>query len=133
MDREQKSEEQEVTKTPFELDTSRYTVILKDTSVKVSNQEVQSIYAILKQIISSINKTRAESSQIDIARYKFQIVPLKSNTGQKTFWINSFCNGGSANWKVELYQVADGGKCFFNAKVNLTNSTYFDLIVNSSG
>ncbi len=112
------------------LDTSRYTIILQDTVLKVGSEEVQLLYQILNNIIDSLNKARGR--KIDISEYKFQIVPVKSMGTQKICWVNSFCNGGTTNWKTEIYQVEDGGICFFNTKINLTTLTYFNLVVNSS-
>jgi len=112
------------------LDTSRYTIIPEDTTVQVNNEEVQSIYHILTNVIDSLNKAR--DRKINPAEYKFQIVPLKSVNAQKIFWVNCFCNGGALNWKTQIYQVKDGGMCFFNTRVNLTTLTYSNLVVNSS-
>jgi hypothetical protein len=131
-DSQQKPNENEITNNSFVLDTSRYSIILKDTLTKVSNDEVQSIYKVLKRIIDSINKAHINRSPIDIARYKFQVVPLKSKGVQKLFWVNSFCDSENLKWKEEIYLAKDGGECFFNTKINLTNLTYFDLVVNDS-
>jgi len=114
------------------LDTNKYAIILSDTSLIVTSKEIESLYAIIKRLTDSINKVHIQSSQIEITRYKFQIIPLQSKTGQKLFWVNSFCDKGDTKWKNEIYSVKDGGKCFFNLKINLTTQTYFDLVVNDS-
>jgi hypothetical protein len=111
------------------LDTRRYTIISEDTTFKVSNDDVQLTYQVLKNVVDSLNKHR--NKPLDISQYRFQTVPLPSKNGQRVFWVNSFCNGGDQNWKTQIYQVEDGGKCFFNIKIDLTTMTYFDLFVNS--
>jgi hypothetical protein len=51
--------------------------------------------------------------------------------GEKEIWINFFCNEWeSVGWKTDLMIVLDGGNCYFNLKVNLTNKTYSELIIN---
>jgi len=34
------------------------------------------------------------------------------------------------SWKNDLMIVDDGGNCYFNLKVNLTNKTYSELMIN---
>ena len=51
--------------------------------------------------------------------------------GEKEIWINFFCNEWESDgWKNDLMIVLDGGNCYFNLKVNLTNKTYSELIIN---
>jgi hypothetical protein len=34
------------------------------------------------------------------------------------------------DWRKELFDVMDGGNCFFELKINLTSGKYYDLNVN---
>lgn len=111
------------------LDTSRYTIIIKDTLVSVKNEEIERIHSLCKTIIDSLNNQNNQI-KIDVTRYKFQIIPLKSSLGQSTFWVNAFCSDENFTWKTEILGVEDGGNCYFNSHVNLTTSIYYDLIVN---
>ena len=66
---------------------------------------------------------------IDLTKYKRQIIAVTNDKGEKEVWVNCFCNDANY-WKKEIVQVMDGGKCFFNFKINLTTKKYFDLRVN---
>lgn len=70
--------------------------------------------------------------------------------GNKVIFINSFCESfedltdlditnelsgeeTKINWHDYLIEVSDGGKCFWQMKVNLTSKKYFELIINGEG
>lgn len=71
-------------------------------------------------------------------RYR-QYVCYFDEDGNKIVYINSFCeiptiyeNGKEKqmNWHREMVDVADGGSCYWNMKINMTLRTYDDLIIN---
>lgn len=50
--------------------------------------------------------------------------------GEKEVWINCFCVDVRRDWKKQIVEVYDGGNCFFNLKINLNKSQYYELSVN---
>lgn len=68
---------------------------------------------------------------IDWKLYKKQYCPAINEKGEKEIWINCFCDFGYHDgWKESIVTVSDGGKCYFNLKVNLSQKTYYHLSVN---
>ncbi|WP_340064426.1 hypothetical protein [Ascidiimonas aurantiaca] len=69
--------------------------------------------------------------ELELKDKKRQYVPVINEKGEKEIWINFFCNDWeSDDWKKDLMIVHDGGNCYFNIKVNLTNKTYSELRIN---
>lgn len=54
--------------------------------------------------------------------------------GVRYAWVNCFCSYGPSKrdsyWRTVFIQVDDGGKCYFNLMIDLTNKQYFDMEVN---
>ena len=67
---------------------------------------------------------------LDMKRYKRQYVAVTNNKGEKEVWVNCFCKAMYRDWKQQLIFVRDGGNCYFNLKINLTQNRYYDLYVN---
>ncbi|WP_214225651.1 hypothetical protein [Pedobacter sp. B4-66] len=68
---------------------------------------------------------------IDLKRYKRQYIVLVNKKGQKEVWINCLCAiSDNDDWKTKKIVVYDGGKCYFNLKINLSEKIYFDFQVN---
>ena len=62
---------------------------------------------------------------------KRQYIAVTNNKGEKEIWINLFCGGsGNGHWRSDILIVSDGGNCYFNLKVNLTNKTFSELSIN---
>ena len=60
-----------------------------------------------------------------------QYVPVTLENGDKVVWVNFACEiFEKEKWKNEVLIVMDGGPCFFQLKVNLTNGTYYEYYVN---
>ena len=77
------------------------------------------------------NKWSETGFEIKLKGKKRQYVPIINEKGEKEVWINFFCNDWkSDNWRKDLKLVHDGGNCYFNLKVNLTNKTYSELGIN---
>lgn len=70
--------------------------------------------------------------KIDIStqHYKKQLVPFITSKGEKKVWVNFFCSDSFIDWRREIVQVKDGGDCYFNLVINLSNSSYSDFSVN---
>ncbi len=77
------------------------------------------------------NKWNETGFELKLKGKKRQYVPVINEKGEKEIWINFFCNDWeSDSWKTDLMIVQDGGNCYFNLKVNLTNKTYSELMIN---
>jgi len=67
---------------------------------------------------------------IELNRYKRQYIPVINDKGEKEIWINCFCDTWNTDWKKEIIEVMDGGNCYFQMRINLTEKKYFDFMVN---
>ena len=77
------------------------------------------------------NKWNKTGFELKLKGKKRQYVPVINEKGEKEIWINFFCNDWkSDSWKTDLMIVNDGGNCYFNLKVNLTNKSYSELRIN---
>lgn len=105
-----------------------------------NNSDINEIDVILEK---AIENEAFKSLQIKTLkelknRYR-QYVCYLNNEGNKIVYINSFCkipilyeNGKEKQlkWRSEMVDIADGGNCYWNMKINLTSKTYFDVIIN---
>ena len=142
----------------FDLPNSEYVILPFDTSwywvfkeVKqtiISKAELIEIEKIIETAVEENNKQQNDELsnhnntypenqwtetgfELKLNRFKRQYVPVINKNGEKEIWINFFCeNWGSENWKTDILIVNDGGNCYFNLKVNLTNKTYSELSIN---
>ena len=68
---------------------------------------------------------------IELADYGRQYMSVVSHKGERMVYVNCFCDPTEFNYRdKELVQVEDGGNCFFNFKVNLTEKKIFDFMEN---
>lgn len=67
---------------------------------------------------------------IDLTQYKKQFIPVLNRKGEKEVWVNCFCEDNFNDWKQQIVKVQDGGKCFFNVKINLMTKECYGLRVN---
>lgn len=122
--------------------------LFKDSKpAELNLSEVKEIELILSKCINAYNPKQLKEFEkldkeypgnkyskihfiIDLKRYNQQFVAVINKLGEKEVWVNCFCITSSNNWKREIFQVKDGGNCFFNLKINLTKKTYYDLSVN---
>ena len=65
----------------------------------------------------------------DQSLYKRQYVCYKNKKGEKIVYVDCFCTAYEG-WHKEMMVIDDGGKCFFNLKINLNTKKYFDFMVN---
>lgn len=64
--------------------------------------------------------------------YYRQYIAVITAAGDKEVWINCMCAVASGKWKKQIIRTKDGGNCYFNLKINLTQKIYYDLIVNEN-
>ena len=67
---------------------------------------------------------------IDLKKHKRQYVAIFNSTGEKEVWINCFCDTWNKNWRKSIAIVCDGGNCYFQLKINITQKKYYDFYVN---
>jgi hypothetical protein len=66
---------------------------------------------------------------IDLKDYKRQYVAIENSEDEKEVWINFMCVEFE-NWQKDIIVVKDGGNCFFQLKINLTQKKHYDFYVN---
>ncbi|MCB2410185.1 hypothetical protein [Hymenobacter lucidus] len=95
------------------------------------NRAAEADYADMHKTHSEI-PFRKENYVIDLSAYKKQLVVSVNSKGVKTVWVNCFCSDEAdfPNWKREIVDITDGGNCFFNVRLNLTEGTWEDLQAN---
>ena len=106
---------------------------------------MQNLERILNTAIENYN--RDTENKIMLNQYNRQYIATTNEGGQKEVWLNCFCkekegknrkvikqehkvSTSKENWRKKVVKVFDGGKCYFNLKVNLLTEKYYDFIVN---
>lgn len=138
----------------FTLDTSKIAVLEHPTydysdtvenvkEVKLTNEDFELIEELTKKAIK--NHNRVVEDKIELDNYYRQYVVTENNLGEKEVWVNCFCEESEDrkemrekykiftsrdNWRKEIVYVFDGGKYYFNLKINLSRKQYYDFRVN---
>jgi hypothetical protein len=108
----------------------------------LSTRDFEIIDALLTQCVNTYNKEQELRSKenkpvkiylLDLKRHKRQYIAVVNDKGEREVWVNCFCRAWDRNWKKEIIIVEDGGVCYFNVKINLTNKKYYKLMVNGIG
>ena len=134
-------------------DTSIYTIAPFDSSMNMqsknykstnlSQRDILDIDSIIHVSISEWNSEREvmfnkyyndhpkeqkveNTMLIDITKYKRQYTPIINDKAEKEVWVYCACDG-------YFGPVEDGGKCYFQLKINLTKMTHTHLGINSMG
>jgi len=155
-----KTEKKEIAKKPknqFELDKSNYAIlniepkndwIFKNAKLsKLSQSELIEVEKILKKAVKENNENQKQNLKVhnkkypknkwtetgyelDLNKFQRQYWPVINENGEKVIWINFFCSDNEPISKDNIEMVDDGGNCYFNIKINLTNETYSELSIN---
>lgn len=97
----------------------------------LGKDEIGEVESLLKKAVDEYNARQKSKDQIiNLAEYKRQFVPFVNEKGEKEIWVNCFCSENFDDWRTRVVAVEDGGKCFFNLRVNLTAKKYGNLNVN---
>ncbi|MES2836900.1 MAG: hypothetical protein V4667_05215 [Bacteroidota bacterium] len=72
------------------------------------------------------NKKEKNNMFINLIDYKRQYTPVVNDKNEKEVWVYCACDG---NFGL----VQDGGKCYFELIINLTNKTHTNIGINSMG
>jgi hypothetical protein len=98
------------------------------TATNLTQKDISDIERILEHAVE--NYELFKKGKLDLNFYKRQYIPVKNNLGETEVWVNCFCQIAGEEWKTNIVYVDDGGKCYFNLKINLTKSKYYDFYVN---
>jgi hypothetical protein len=79
------------------------------------------------------NTANAWNINLSSHNYRKQLVVVINKNSEKEVWVNCFCSSDIDYWKKKLVMFEDGGPCFFNFKINLTQNRYYGFFVNSVG
>ena len=97
----------------------------------VLNNEKQKINLKIHNEEYPKNKRTETGFELELKGKKRQYVAVINEKGEKEVWVNFFCDDwGNDNWESDILIVHDGGNCYFNLKVNLTNKSYSELGIN---
>ncbi len=97
-------------------------------SVEEYNQKQEEEFAKWKELDSTLKK---EDFMINLSEYKRQYVPVITETNEAEVWVNAICYWAGERWRKEIIRVDDGGKCYFNVKINLSKKAYNNMTVNA--
>jgi c-di-AMP phosphodiesterase-like protein len=133
----------------IKYDTSYYYIFPKTfVSTDLSVEEIIACENLLKLFIENYNieakkrfdemtkkypdlKFNIREFTIELEEYGRQYMPVVSDKGEKTVYVNCFCDPKEFNNRnKELVQVLDGGNCFFSFKVDIKNKRIFDFMEN---
>ncbi len=127
---------------------SFHTSIFKDvTPTTLQPNEIKIIEKFLYSAVNKYNQQRVKEYEkykkknpsytgnkkdvvINLKEYRIQLIPVLNKKGEKELWVNCFCRSYDIDWKKNLVGVRDGGKCYFNLKINLSKKKYYDFVVN---
>jgi hypothetical protein len=107
-------------------------------AAELTQDELNDVHTLLIACVTNYNNSlpiEHKQKGIDLVKntYKKQLLVVRNKKGQKEVWVNCLCSSGEGNlWKMQILQYEDGGKCFFNFKINLTTREFYDLSINGS-
>jgi hypothetical protein len=130
----------------FKLDSVNRWLIKNAAPASLNSVELNLIDSILRKAIDNYNSDRKiwldsltksnpafslslEDLKINVYSYKRQYLPYLNSNGEKEVWVNCLCDTNK-NWKDGVLIIEDGGKCYFNLIINLSNKSSHTLIVN---
>jgi hypothetical protein len=107
----------------------KYPLFVDAKPTTLTNAEIKAIEEIVgAQILELINTHNARRHSK--STYVRQYVAGLNSKGEKHIWINIFCSNNFTPWKEGVIEVADGGDCAFQMKVNLTTKVVYQFRLN---
>ncbi|MEZ5425679.1 MAG: hypothetical protein R2747_05400 [Pyrinomonadaceae bacterium] len=108
-------------------------IIPEGKRTELNYLEIEQVETLFKQAVEENNKTAREGQKIEnLDKYRLQFIPFLNQQNEKVIWINGFCSN-QPGWEKELVLVKDGGNCYFNLYVNLTQNSFEKFQVNGEG
>ncbi|SEO96834.1 hypothetical protein SAMN05444671_3853 [Flavobacterium sp. CF108] len=92
-----------------------------------------------KAVIDKRSLFLKQQSLKELKERYMQYLCYINDDGDKIVYINSFCkvptiyhNGKEKllDWQNEMIDIADGGSCYWNIKINISTQSYFELMIN---
>jgi len=143
----------------FHLDESEYTILpfsenenyfFKNAKpATLSNEELILIEKLFQKMRIEFNERQAKAIakynqekpnnyqlkktdfELKTEGFKRQYLPVLNQKGEKEVWINFFCHDFDDDiWKTSILNVADGGNCYYNLKINLATKEVYHLRIN---
>lgn len=112
----------------------------------LSEQEVDELYNLVQVFINDYNikeKHRTKQFQkhypkysavvpdtISLIRYRLQLIPAISNTGDKVVYIRGFSSDYFTRWRTRIVHQSDGGSSMFHVTINLSRRVWYKFHVN---
>ena len=99
-------------------------------SFSLTNMNMQAIEKVFKKSLVENNMSKSNR------HYKRQYVPYIDKNGHRCVWINCFCSDYSndySDWKKSIILIQDGGSCYLNLTIDLTDMSYSNFEINGSG
>lgn len=114
------------------IDTSIYLIPTYVRATELTNQELAEVEQLLNKCLAPKRLPTREDleSQIMLSEYRRQYIPYINQKGEKFVWVNCFCADRLEYWKKTVVQVMDGGSCFFNVTINLTEKIFDKIRIN---
>lgn len=118
----------------IKYDAKKHNSIFKTGKfIELRGADFAKLERLIEKAVNEHNKViRSENRIKDLSEYKFQYIAVYNDKIETEVYVNAFCNAYDMDWQKQLVEVYDGGSCFFNLKINLTNSEFYDLMVNGS-
>ena len=121
----------------LQFDINRdYTIFGKNAKpATLSNSEITNIEKMIKKRVLEFNE-HAKHSKVNFGlikkpeKYFKQLIAVENSKGEKEVWVNCCCSVMHNYWKTHIQITEDGGSCYFQLKINLTNNLLYDFSVN---
>ncbi|MBS1646636.1 MAG: hypothetical protein JST67_04795 [Bacteroidetes bacterium] len=102
----------------------------------LTKKDVLEIDHLLKESVKEYqakHPSAQENERVDLKKYQRQYIAVINNKGEKEVWVNCFCYNMGVDFYTQVLDIKDGGSCFFNVKINLTQKKHYQFTVNSNG
>ena len=101
-------------------------------ATSLSPAEVDSMEILVDSAYRSFNSNNPRSQLMKpLSTYRRHYVAIINGKGQKEVWVDCFC-GSYEGWRQDVEIVDDGGACFFELWINLTEKKIERLIPGGS-
>jgi hypothetical protein len=94
----------------------------------LSTAEVDKVYQLVES--AALANNRKYKGSIKLEEYRLQLVPVLMADGNKGVWVNAFCSDIPTNWQTRRVWTHDGGDCYFQVSLNLSQGKWYEFHVN---
>jgi hypothetical protein len=101
-------------------------------AVTLTPGELAELSDLLQETVAKHNRTTKSAAYRigSLRKFYFQLVAFTNEKGEKQVWINALCDVAGTRWKDNLVDVQDGGNCYWQVRINLTQKTAGQVQVN---